>query len=151
MDGNTKKLLIVGGVGAALLGFWYFFFGPGAAQVAPVPGSVPASGGSSAPDESAPVNYVPPEQQTSTTICQTDINAIELSGGFATAVFSGPISSMQYAVDGKAAGSMMPVTQSVNLSALGLAPGPHMISMTPYCMLGGQWVAGGSSEINFTE
>lgn len=140
MDSNTKKLLIVGGVGAALLGFWYFFFGPGATQVAP-----------SAPDESAPVNYVPPEQQTSTTICQTDINAIELSGGFATAVFSGPISSMQYAVDGKAAGSMMPVTQSVNLSALGLAPGPHMISMTPYCMLGGQWVAGGSSEINFTE
>lgn len=148
MDKNTKKWLIVGGVVAAGGAFWYFFFGPGATPSGSTPLAADSAAGAPA-TAAASAAAAAPLQQTSTTVCETNINSIEFGQGTAQAVFEGPLSQMQYAVDGKASG-MMPVTQVVNLDALGLAPGPHMISMTPYCMLGGQWVGGGSSEANFT-
>jgi hypothetical protein len=53
MDKNTKKWLLVGGVGVAAGAFWYFFFGPGAAATtAAVPTSTSAT--TTAPVSAAP-------------------------------------------------------------------------------------------------
>lgn len=120
MDKSTKKTLVIGGIGAALVAGWYFFLGPG---------STPAAGGSAA-----------------STGCQTSITAIQFGGGSAKAIFSGPVTSMQYAIDGVAS-AMQPITSLVSLS--GLTPGTHQISMTPYCMINGQWVGGGSASASF--
>jgi hypothetical protein len=43
MNKNTKKIVILGGVAAVGVAFWYFFLGPGATTTTTSPGSAPAS------------------------------------------------------------------------------------------------------------
>jgi hypothetical protein len=52
MKKNTKKVVILAGVAAAGVAFWYFFFGPGAAPA----GS--SSGAWTNPANAAMVNYI---------------------------------------------------------------------------------------------
>lgn len=120
MNKKTKMVIIIVGI-VVIIGIAYYYLSSASASTAAL--------------------------QTSTTVCQTNITSINISGTTATAVFNGPISQMQYAIDGQASG-FVPVNQSISLA--GLAPGAHQISMTPYCQLNGQWVGGGSASINFT-
>lgn len=83
MNKNTKKMLIIGGIGVAGVAFWYFFFGPGATPAA-------ASTTTNTTEENT---YLPPAT-TATTATPTTTNGYSPADMANIAVIEAWINSM---------------------------------------------------------